>query len=157
MNEKELLQLIDQHQAVIHKICRLYRNSKEDREDLFQEVVFQLWKSAPKFEGRAKFSSWMYKIAFSTAVATFRKKKPEITYTEILPEQTNPEHQTLERHDQLFEALKKLNDADKAIITLYLEGIAYQEIAQITGITESNVGVKLNRIKTRIQKILNIK
>ncbi len=157
MNETDLLQLIEQNQGVIHKICKLYRNSKEDREDLFQEIVFQLWKSAPKFEGRAKFSSWMYRIAFSTAVAGFRKKRLDIVYSEILPDKEDRHHQPTEKHDQLFDALKQLDDADKALITLYLEDMSYQEIAGVTGISESNVGVRLNRIKIKIKKILTIR
>ncbi|HEX6427526.1 MAG TPA: sigma-70 family RNA polymerase sigma factor [Niastella sp.] len=154
MLEVEFLTLIDQHQGIIHKICRLYRDSKEDREDLFQEIVFQLWKSAPTFEGKAKFSSWMYRIALSTAIAVFRKKKPDVRYMPSLPDEVDPQIQSDERREQFFQALKKLNDADKALITLYLEDLSYQEIAEIIGISESNVGVRLNRIKTKIQQLL---
>lgn len=156
MDEPQFLQLIDQHQGIIHKICRLYRDSREDREDLFQEIVFQLWKSAPTFEGKAKFSSWMYRVALSTAIAAFRKKKPDIRYTTALPDEQEA-HEPEEQREQMFEALKKLNDADKALITLYLEDLTYQEIGEITGITETNVGVKLNRIKKKIQQLLKIK
>jgi RNA polymerase sigma factor (sigma-70 family) len=154
MEESEFLTLIDQHQGIIHKICRLYRDSKEDREDLFQEIVFQLWKSAPTFEGKAKFSSWMYRVALSTAIAVFRKKKPDIRYLPALPDEQEPQTQSDEQREQFFQALKQLNDADKALITLYLEDLSYQEIAEIIGITESNVGVRLNRIKTKIQQLL---
>ena len=153
MDERQFLQLIDQHQGIIHKICRLYRDSREDREDLFQEIVYQLWKSAPSFEGKAKFSSWMYRVALSTAIATFRKKKPNILYTPALPEQA-AQQAPEEQREQLFEALKQLNDGDKALIALYLEDLSYREIAEITGITETNVGVKLNRIKNKIQQLL---
>jgi RNA polymerase sigma factor (sigma-70 family) len=154
MEEVEFLSLIDQHQGIIHKICRLYRDSKEDREDLFQEIVFQLWKSAPTYESKAKFSSWMYRIALSTAIAVFRKKKTDIRYMPALPDEQEPLTQPDEQREQLFQALKKLNDADKALITLYLEDLSYQEIAEIIGITESNVGVRLNRVKTKIQQLL---
>jgi len=154
MNEAEFLRLIDQHQGIIHKICRLYRDSREDREDLFQEIVFQLWKSVPAFEGKAKFSSWMYRIALSTAIATFRKKKPHIMYMPTLPDDQVAQQEFGDQREQLFKALKELNDGDKALITLYLEDLSYQEIAEITGITETNVGVKLNRIKKKIQQLL---
>ena len=156
MNETQFIQLINQHQGIIHKICRLYRDSPEDREDLFQEIVFQLWKSVPTFNNEAAFSTWMYRVALSTAIVAFRKKKPHIIYTPVLPD--NPE--TLQEHEQtgqLFAALKKLNDDEKALITLYLEELSYKEIAAITGITENNVGVKLNRIKNKIQQLLKIK
>lgn len=153
MDGPQFIQQIDLHQHIIHKICRLYRDSKEDREDLFQEIVFQLWKAAPSFEGRSKFSTWMYKVALSTALAGFRKKRPPVVYPETLPEQAD--HSQQEQHiqsEQLMEALKKLDDADKALITLYLEDLSYQEIAEITGISENYVGVKLNRIKSKLQK-----
>lgn len=152
MDELPFIQQIDQHQHILHKICRLYRDSKEDREDLFQEIVLQLWKAAPSFEGRSKFSTWMYRIALSTALVDFRKKRPPVSYPETLPDQ--PEHQPEQsmEAEQLMEALKKLDDADKALITLYLEDLSYQEIAEITGISENYVGVKLNRIKAKLQK-----
>lgn len=154
MDETEFLALIDQHQGIIHKICRLYRDSKEDREDLFQDIVFQLWKSAHTFRGDAKFSSWMYRIALSTAIAVYRKKKPDIRYVPALPDEQDTQPPAEEQREELFHALKQLNDADKALITLYLEDLSYQEIAEIVGITESNVGVRLNRIKNKIQQLL---
>jgi RNA polymerase sigma-70 factor (ECF subfamily) len=156
MNETQFIQHIDRHQGIIHKICRLYRDSPEDREDLFQEIVFQLWKSVPTFNGEAQFSTWMYRVALSTALVAFRKNKPQIIYTPVLPD--NPETlQENEQTEQLFAALKKLDDDEKALITLYLEALSYKEIAAITGITENNVGVKLNRIKNKIQQLLKIK
>jgi RNA polymerase sigma factor (sigma-70 family) len=156
MNEPQFLELINKHQAIIHKICRLYRDVVEDREDLFQEIVFQLWKSKDSFQEKAKFSTWMYRIALNTALASFRKKKLPVLYTGSVPDQTD--HNNTEpgkiQEDQLFRALQQLDDSEKAIIALYLEDMSYQEIASITGITENYVGVKLNRIKTKIQKLL---
>jgi len=157
MDEPEFLALIDQHQGIIHKICSLYRDTKEDREDLFQEIVFKLWKSAPTFRGEAKFSSWMYKVALSTAITVFRKKKPDIRYMPELPDKQDVQTQPDEQREQLFLALKQLNDADKALITLYLEDLSYQQIAEIVGISETNVGARLNRIRSRIQQLLKSK
>jgi RNA polymerase sigma-70 factor (ECF subfamily) len=135
----------------------LYRDTREDREDLFQEIVFELWKSAPTFSGKANFSTWMYRVALSTAIVSFRKKKPNIVYTPLLPDTPEVMQNSKPQTEQLFEALKKLNDGDKALITLYLEEVSYKEIAEITGITENNVGVRLNRIKNKIQQLLKIK
>ena len=156
MSEKEFLSLVDQHQGIIHKICRLYRDTIEDREDLFQEIMFQLWQSFPAFEGRSKISSWMYRIALNTALASFRKKKPSVFYPDIIPDQLDekPDDPLLLQQEQLMAALKKLDDGEKAIIALYLDDISYAEIAVITGISENYVGVKLNRIKTKIQQLL---
>jgi RNA polymerase sigma-70 factor (ECF subfamily) len=156
MNEAEFLAVIKEHQGIIHKICRLYRDSKEDREDLFQEIIFQLWKSVPGFRGDAKISTWIYRIALNAAIALFRKNKPEIAYSPVLPDVLE-EQQSEEfglRQERLFGVLKLLDDGEKAIITLYLEDLSYQQIAEITGINENYVGVKLNRIKNKIQKLL---
>ena len=157
MDETQFLILIKEHQGIIHKICRLYRDVREDREDLFQEIIFQLWKSHQAFRNDSKISTWIYRIALNTAIATFRKKKQTIEYCPVLPDL--PEEQPCEalvlRQERLFAALKHLDDSDKAIITLYLEDLSYQQIADITGISENYVGVKLNRIKIKIQKLLS--
>ena len=135
MDESQFLQLIGQHQGIIHKICRLYRDSPEDREDLCQEIVFQLWRSIATFEGTSQFSSWMYKIALNTAIASFRRKKPDITYTSNLPDQPFVQYDPGDQHERLLEALKQLNDADKALMALYLDDFSYREMAEITGIS----------------------
>src|SRR5688500_10526982 len=121
MNETQFIQLLDRHQGIIHKICRLYRDTPEDREDLFQEIVFQLWKSVHTFNGEATFSTWMCRVALSTAIVAFRKKKPKIIFTPVLPEKPETLQEHEQQTEQLFAALKKLDDDEKAIITLYLE------------------------------------
>lgn len=156
MNEPQFLELIDKHQAIIHKIGRLYRDSVEDREDLFQEIVFQLWKSRNTFQEKAKFSTWMYRIALNTAIVSFRKKKLQVVYMGSVPDemdQTTSDPGEIQE-ERLFHALRQLDHSEKAIITLYLEDMDYNEIASITGISENYVGVRLNRIKTKIQKLL---
>lgn len=148
---------IQQHQGILHKLCRLYRDSREDREDLFQEMIYQLWKSYPSFAGNARISTWIYRVALNTALADFRRKQPRITYTDSLPDiPDNGSQATSVQQDQLFAALRQLSDAEKAIIALYLEDMSYQEIADIIGIDENYVGVKLNRIKSKIKNILKL-
>lgn len=157
MDQPAFLVTIQQHQGILHKLCRLYRDSPEDREDLFQEMIYQLWKSFPSFEGNAKISTWIYRIALNTALAGFRKRSIPVTYTDTLPDVPMvPENNTTLQQDQLFAALKQLSDAEKAIIALYLDDMSYQEIAGIIGIEENYVGVKLNRIKTKLKNILNL-
>lgn len=157
MDEAVFLALISEHQGIIHKVCRLYRDIREDREDLFQEITFQLWKSHQTFKNESKISTWIYRIALNTAIASFRKKKHAIEYSPVLPDLADeqPDEELAIRQERLFNALKRLNDADKALITLYLEDLSYQQIAEITGISENNVGVKLNRIKIKIKNFLN--
>lgn len=157
MDQPAFLDTIQQHQGILHKLCRLYRDSREDREDLFQEMIYQLWKSYSSFEGHARISTWIYRIALNTALADFRRKKPRITYTDQLPELPAGTHTgATDQQEQLFAALKQLSDAEKAIIALYLEDMSYQEIADIIGIDENYVGVKLNRIKSKIKNILKL-
>ena len=157
--EEEFLKSMHDYQGIIYKICKLYRDSKEDQEDLFQEIVYQLWKSYPSFKGESKVSSWIYKVALFTAMAIYRKGKLGIDYYEEFPERIHPstEMQVSENAERLFRALRQLNDSEKAIISLFLEDFSYQEIADILGISENNVGVKLNRIKNKLKLILNKK
>ncbi len=156
MREQSFVKLIHEHQGIIHKICRLYRDSKEDREDLFQEIAYQLWKSFASYKGEAKISTWMYRIALNTAIASFRKKKLNVEYRPELPElsyfEESDEYQI--RQERLFAVLKQLNESERAIITLYLDELSYRQIAEIIGINENNLGVKLNRIKLKIQKLI---
>ena len=154
--EKEFLALIQDYQNIIYKICRLYRDNKEDQEDLFQEIVYQLWKSYPSFKRESKVSSWMYRIALNTAIAVFRKSKISVDYYQEFPEYIHPsdEKAISQNEARLFWALRRLNDSEKALISLYLEDFDYREIAAITGLSESNVGVRLNRIKKKLKQIL---
>lgn len=155
--EKEFLAIIAQYNAMLHKIVRLYRESAEDREDLFQEIVFQLWKSYPNFKGDAKISTWMYRIALNTAIASFRKKTTSINYLTQLPDfaEEQPNDEVELRQERLFAVLKVLDDSEKALIALYFEDLSYQQISEIIGINENYVGVKLNRIKNKIKTLLN--
>jgi RNA polymerase sigma factor (sigma-70 family) len=154
--EQSFLIDIQNNQNIIYKVCNLYRNSREDQEDLFQEIVYQLWKSYPGFKGESKLSTWMYSIALNTAIAAYRKPKIAITYPEEIPDhfQYTTELNSSENEERLFGALRILSDAEKAVISLYLEDFSYQEIANITGLTESNVGVRLNRIKSKLKERL---
>jgi len=155
MQDLQFLELVTQHQGIIHKVCRLYRNSKEDREDLFQEIVFQVWKALPGFEGRAKITSWMYRIALNTAMSTYRKRAAPVSYVEKLPDYTEEQNDNEDsRREQMLAALQQLTDAEKAIVALYFENLSYDEIAEITGMNANHVGVKLHRIKTKLQKLL---
>ena len=154
--EKEFLEVIHDHQGIVHKVCWVYRDNKEDQEDLFQEIIYQLWKSYSGFKGESKISSWIYRIALNTAIAVYRKSKISIDYYDEFPEHIHPSNDKTisENEERLFWALRQLNDSEKAVISLYLEDFSYQEIAAITGLSESNVGVRLNRIKNKLKQIL---
>jgi RNA polymerase sigma-70 factor (ECF subfamily) len=110
----------------------------------------------PSFRGEAKISTWIYRVALNTAIASLRKKEPDITYHSNVPDlaEEHKDDETAIRNERLFEAMKRLDDGEKAILALYLEELSYNQIAEIIGINENYVGVKLNRIKNKIEKML---
>jgi len=145
------------HQGLIHKICRMYRDNREDQEDLFQEIVYQLWKSYPRFQGKSKITTWMYRIGLNTAMAAFRKPTVKIDQCGVIAEQKlsqEPQGDSW-KEDLLFAAIRELDQDERAFIALYLEDLSYAEISEVIGISQNNVGVRLNRIKTKLKTILN--
>jgi len=156
MNEKQFLQLLSANQGIIAKVCNIYCNYREDYEDLFQEITYQAYKGFASFRGEAKFSTWLYRIALNTAFSSFRKKKPELNFVADLPDHLVYRNDEIgDEKQQLLFAIKQLKEADRAIISLYLDELSYAEIAAIIGISENNIGVKINRIKNKLFKILN--
>lgn len=147
---------IREHEALIHKVCRIYAYTEADRQDLFQEIVIQLWKSYSKFGGRSRFSTWLYRVALNTAITSLRKQKDFITLYEPdalpsqQPDQTGTEE---EQWQQLMDAIDKLNDVEKAIVILYMEDRSYEEMEDILGISQGNLRVKMNRIKEKLRQL----
>jgi len=153
--KETFIHTVGQHQGIIHKVCRIYRDTVEDREDLFQEILFQLWKAWPSFRDESRVASWMYKVALSTAVARYRKKQVLLQHgikDEMAPVPKEEEHPG---KDRLYRAISQLGDADKAIVALYLDDYTYDEMADILGITVNHVGVKLSRIRNKLSQTLN--
>lgn len=152
-NKKEFSKLIEKNQGIIHKISLIYTNSLVDRQDLFQEICLQLWKSFSNFRNESSFSTWMYRIALNTAINNIRKKKNGLSF-----ETLNDTHVFTETKDEddniklLYKSIARLNRIDKAIILLWLEEKDYEEIASIIGISKSNVSVKLVRIKRKLEE-----
>ena len=156
MTETEFLTLIDQHKRIIHKLCTSYRFSPEERRDLFQDILFELYKSRDSFEGRSNISTWIHRIAFNTAADTFKKKKEIVRLFDIQELPADNDEWT-ERRNDLLEAMRYLTDKEKSIFMLYMEQLSYEEIAEVTEMTVSHTGVVLHRIKTKIRNILNKK
>lgn len=153
--KEPFLDTIANHQGLIYKVVKIYRRHPADQEDLFQEIVLQLWKAYPGYRGDAKISTWIYRIALNTALATFRKKQAPIDYPGELPGTSLPEAAPeSDRQVQLLEAIRGLKPGERAIISLYFEGYAHKEIGEIIGITENNVGVRMNRIKKKLKQRL---
>jgi RNA polymerase sigma-70 factor (ECF subfamily) len=155
--EKKFIEAINQNIGIVHRVCNSYFwQEREERQDLFQEIMYHLWKAYPYFRGEAKFSTWMYQVALNTAI-TYRKKRSRNPVNERLAEQYNQFYECQEqaaaeeRIALLYKAIHTLTDVDKAIILLHLEEHNYQDIAAITGLTKTNVSVRLVRIKKALE------
>lgn len=158
--EHKFISEFQKNQNIIHKVCRIYTTNQVDHNDLFQEITIQLWKAYPKFRGEAKLSTWMYRIGLNTAITLFRKSKRSIKtqdFDSVIYKIESSDYDDTEE-DQLkimYKAIQQLSDIDKGLVFLYLEDKNYKEISETLGISEVNARVKMNRIKTRLKKILN--
>lgn len=157
--EKAFVKMINEHRGIIYKVCNLYCLEREYKKDLFQEIVLQLWKSFPSFRNESQRSTWMYRVALNTAITIFRKESRAPERRSISDAEFEiPDMDTFEdQHEQmglLKQAIDTLTPIEKAIILLYLEEKSYEEISEIIGISKTNTGVKINRIKIKLEKTI---
>lgn len=143
------------HKGILFKVVHAYALEHADRQDLFQEIVFQVWRSVDAFRGDSSVPTWMYRVALNTAIAWTRKeakhqrgKQPFGTVEDLLI--TPPSDGRDPRVEWLYQQIARLKDVDRSVALLLLDGFSYKEIAAVVGITESNVGVKINRIKSAL-------
>ncbi|AXT49783.1 sigma-70 family RNA polymerase sigma factor [Aquimarina sp. BL5] len=153
--EEEFTRIIKDNEGVIFKITTIYTDRSEDQQDLYQEIVYQLWKAYDSFRGDAKVSTWMYRVALNTAITRLKKEKRKgnrIGIDQVVLKQTeNYNTEFEEKLRILYAHIKMLNDLEKGLILLLLEGKKYEEIALITGLTPSNVGTRISRIKQKLK------
>jgi RNA polymerase sigma-70 factor (ECF subfamily) len=149
--DNESLKLLADHAGIIHKLCFMYTNNNEEYKDLKQEISYQLIKSYQQYKGDSKLSTWVYKVSLFTALS-FIKRKPrshrqleEVADTSFIDYEFN-------EWNNVMQQIKILPEIDKSLIFLFLEDKSYKEISEIMGISESNVGVKLNRIKKKLKE-----
>ncbi len=159
----EFVRLMREHKGIVYKVCNSYCSNREDREDLAQEIIYQLWRSGNTFRAGQKFSTWMYRVALNVAISFYRKRKSAnavVSYKEHLTEiedqdDTDYENELERARRILQQSIHEMKELDRALIILFLEAKGYREIAEILGITETNVATKINRIKEKLkQKIL---
>lgn len=152
---------LDRHGVAVLKVARAYTRTVEDRQDLAQEILLQLWRSVPQFQSRAAASTWVYRVALNTALGWRRKEQRRWSRqaapldVDTVPAAGPDGSQTLadrELVERLYDALHRLSQADVALVLLYLDGLSYREMAEVLGITESNVGVRLNRAKKELSE-----
>ena len=157
--KEEFLEILSDYQGILHKVNLIYFRNKTDREDNFQEIMYQLWKSFPGLQNRNSIGSWIYAVSINTSISRL-KKELRIEYREKLPDSAEKfdvieELSLNENLRMLLEAIYHLNEIDKSIMLLYLEERSYDEIAEIIGISKSNVGVRINRAKELLRQNLN--
>lgn len=144
--------------AIIIKICRAYTYSQEDFEDYYQEVCLQIWRSRKHFKENSAWSTWVYRITLNVCLTLRKKKKLQTTQLNSgISENIHDVDSSVsnENINHLYAAIKKLSEVDRAVILLYLEEKSYQEIAEIMGTNVTNIGVRINRIKKRLKKLLD--
>jgi len=160
--ETTFLSAIEENQNKLLRVCSVYANDADDKKDLFQEVLINIWQSMPTFREQSSLNTWMFRITLNVCLRLQSKNEKDknrfrkldsVTIENLREEETNHEEQ--ERLTKLRNCIKKLNDADKAVITLYLEELSYKEISDITGLTENSIAVKIKRIKIKLLNCIN--
>lgn len=152
----EFLEQVRAHQDIIHKVSFIYGRIAADRDDLVQEILLQLWRSYPSFDGLAAFSTWMYRVALNTAITFRRKQKPQadeppepwVEGAQLAQAELSDDLKTL------YRAIARLSDVEKAVIMLWLDERSYEEIADTMGISVKNVSVRLVRIRKRLAQLI---
>mgnify|MGYP001289238301 CR=1 FL=1 len=153
--EKVFLQQVEANIGIIRKVIHLYVDHPDDRRDLQQEILYQAWLSFPAFNGLSKFSTWLYRISLNT-VLTFRHRESKTTVVGLEPalDLSAPGDENAEQMERLYQAIRQLPEAERAIIVLHLDGYSNDEVADIAGLSKNNVAVKLHRIKNELSNRL---
>ena len=156
--EKEFLNRIESHKGILYKVSKMYMDNYDDQQDLFQEIICQLWKSYDSFRNESQFSTWMYRVAVNTAIVFLKKEKRKVDKYEIasgnIKDDEGDSHIKESQLDHFYKAVQKLEKIDKAIIFYQLEGFSHKEIGDNLGISEGNARVKLNRAKDKLKEII---
>ena len=156
--EKEFLEVIDGHKRVIYKVCYMYAKDQDDLNDLFQEVVLNLWKGFPRYRGDSKLATWVYSIAMKTCITFLRRSNARLQTVPIAANMAGlmaDDNETEQQLKELYRLINQLGKLERALILLWLEERSYQEIADILGISKGNVAVKLCRVKEKLRVMSN--
>ena len=155
---------LEQHRGTVLKVARAYTQSHDECQDLAQEILLQVWRSLPQFEGRSQASTWSYRVALNTALAWRRRehrrrvrRQPVFDLDQAAAAGPAGSEQAAQREtlEQLYAAIRQLPEADAALVLLYLDDLSYRQMAQVLGISENHVGVKLNRAKKALGQLMN--
>jgi len=151
--EQNFIQILERNKDKIYRICKIYAVSPIEPQDLFQEVVFQIWKSLPTFKGKSNINTWIYKITLNVCYSSKKKlekdnsKTVQLESIEFKLSDINSDKNQPERYKALRQCISSLKESHQSLIILYLEELPYKEIAKVTGLTENNIAVKMKRIR----------
>src|ERR1700678_3696878 len=154
--EERFQTLVDEHKKILYKVCNSYCRNRDDREDLAQEIIVQLWRSFGTFDERCRFSTWMYRIALNVAISFYRRESTRARH--VISDEERLLHvidETASQYEDLrllYEFIAQLYSLNKALILLYLDGNNYKEIADVLGISETNVATKISRLKQTMKQ-----
>lgn len=152
--EKAFMAVIEEHRRVIYKVSYLYALDQDDVNDLYQDIILNLWKSFPQFKGECNLSTWIYRISLNTSISRIRKK-PAAKAVPLNEALLVPTDQQSDLMSDVYGLIARLGELDRALILLWLEDRPYDEIADIMGISKGNVAVKLNRVKNKLKEMSN--
>lgn len=157
-NEREFAEIVKQHRSAIYTVCYMFAKDADEADDLFQEVLINLWKGMGAFKEQSKISTWIWRVSFNTCISADRKKKKRKTVRLSMDINLYEDRDEDSRQiKMLYERIHRLKPFDRAIVMLWLEGISYEEIGAIVGISTKNVSVRLVRIKEELKKMTNNK
>jgi len=159
--EKKFLRLISEHEGLIHKICHVYAADALAKQDLFQEIIIQLWKSFENFRNESKISTWMYRVALNTALTEKRRNKTKVSISFLGSLKDDKAQESNMDADEenlnlLFSAISKLTEVEKAVVMLYLDDKSYEDMEDVLGINQGTLRVKMNRIKEKLRQITKV-
>jgi RNA polymerase sigma-70 factor (ECF subfamily) len=151
--QKQFLALLAEHQRPLLKVCWVYGSSTADRDDLLQEIIRQLWTSFPRYDATRPFATWMYRVALNVAIDQRRRQhRIPVTVSLVDEDARDDDQPRKEQLAELRELMQQLSEAERALLLLHLEGHSHREIGDILGLSESNVGTRLNRLKTTLRQ-----
>ena len=156
VRQEKFATLVDEHKKILYKVCNSYCRNRDDREDLAQEISIQLWRSFGTFDERLRFSTWMYRIALNVAISFYRRESTRARY--VISDEQHLLEAIEEKESQpedirlLYQFIEELDPLNKALVLLYMDGNSYLEIAEVLGISETNVATKISRIKQTMRQ-----
>lgn len=156
--EIEFIEMVKAHSPLIYKVCNAYATEHYEMNDLYQDILLNLWKGYPKFRGESRLSTWIYQVSFHTAVSSLRKEIKQQSHVHITLEMENilaSDDGNSDQVKEMYGLIRRLDKYDRAVILLWLDDLSYQEISEILGISKSNVATKINRVKNKLKEMSN--